>query len=114
MRNPLILICCMPLMSLGGCERTAQDTQAEGLRTAADKEATQLTAEFQSEATALGQQSRQFHTQAKQAGGYTGERLEVQADALDREGEILLKQGRAKAAAVREAADAQAKHIAAR
>ena len=47
--------------------------------------------------------------EAQQAGGYTGERLKVRADALAKEAKIIRKQANMQADAVRESADARVK-----
>lgn len=78
------------------------------------QKAQRVTDASRAQADSLDQQAQQLKAQAKEAGGYTGERLTVRADALAREAAIVDKQGRTKAAALREAADAQAKQVAAR
>lgn len=109
----------LPLMlafaaALAGCHKSPQDAQADHIKAVADAQAKQVAEASRAQADRLDDQAQQLKTQAKQAGGYTGERLGVRADALAREAGIVEKQGRTQAAALREAADAQAKQITAR
>jgi hypothetical protein len=105
----LVAICLV-----GGCQRSAEEKQGDALRKVADGQARQIEQQSAAQTRSMSQQAAQLKAQAEQAGGLTGERLKVQSEALGREAAIVEKQGREKAEAVREAADAQAKANASR
>ena len=63
------------------------------------------------EAQSLDRNAQALDTQGKQAGGFTGERLKVEAEASKKEAEIVKRQGEARAEATVEVARGQAKAI---
>jgi len=108
------LVLLIAAACVAGCSKSPQDQQADRLRAAADAKAQQIRDQAAPQIQAMNDQSKALAAQAKSTGGYTGERLKVQADSLSRQADILDKQARAQADATREAADAQAKQIASR
>jgi hypothetical protein len=61
------------------------------------------------QADRLQQQAADLRNQAKQAGGMTGERLTIRANALDDESKVIRKQADTRADAIKEVTDARIK-----
>ena len=95
----------------GACSRSPRDAQADAIAKDAHTRADVIRKQAEAQAHALQQQAATLSAQARQAGGYTGERLKVQADAAAREADIVMRQGRDQAQAAAQAGDAQAKAI---
>jgi hypothetical protein len=91
------------------CQRTPQQQQNDKLRQDAQLQGAAIENQADTQANQLETKAAALHNEAQQAGGYTGRRLNVRADALDKEAGLIRKQADMQADAVREAADAQAK-----
>lgn len=98
-------------VSVAGCNQTPADKAADAIARSGHDRSKAIQSEADNQAKGLDQRSTTLTGQAKQTGGYTGQRLNVQADALAREADIVRKQGKAQGEATQEAADAQAKGI---
>lgn len=94
-----------------GCNKTPTDKTADAIARSGRDRSEQIQAQADNQAKALDQRSTALTAQAKQTGGYTGQRLHVQADALSREADIVRRQGKAQGESTEEAADAEAKGI---
>ena len=105
--RPFLAICLV--VSTAGCQRTAEQEQADNLRAEAQQRGSEIRKQADSEADRLQQQAEVLENDAEQAGGLTGERLRVRADALSKEAKILRKQADMQADAIKEAADARVK-----
>ena len=93
------------------CSRSPQDAQADAIAKQARTQAEVIQRQADAQAHALKQQAATLAAEAKRAGGYTGQRLQVQSDAAAREADIVLRQARDQSQAAIEAGDAQAKAI---
>jgi hypothetical protein len=91
------------------CQRTPEQQQADQLRADAQQRGTAIENHADAEADRLGQQADDLYNQSNLAGGYTGQRLKVRADALAKEAKIVRKQAAMQAGAIKEAADARIK-----
>lgn len=91
------------------CQRTPEQQQADKLRADAQQRASAIYNQADTQANGLKQRADAIDNVANQAGGYTGQRLKVRADALAKEAKIIRKQADMQAAAVRETADARIK-----
>jgi hypothetical protein len=96
---------------LVGCNKTPTDETADAVARSGRARSEGIQTQADAQAKALDQRSVALRAQAKQTGGYTGQRLNVQADALAREADIVRRQGKAQGESTQEAADAQAKGI---
>jgi hypothetical protein len=94
---------------LTACQRTPEQQQADTLRRAAHDRAAAISNHADAEADRLEAQGAGLDNRAKQAGGFSGERLKVQADALRKEAGIVRKQARMQSEAIEESTDAQIK-----
>lgn len=101
---PLLLI-----VLATACQRTPEQQQAEQLRAGAQQRSEAIENQAENQADQLKQQAEVLYNESNQAGGYTGQRLKVRADALGKEAKIVRKQGEMQAGAVKEAADARIK-----
>ena len=110
MRTRPILAASVVLL-VSACHRSAEDRQVAAIHDAAHKRAALVQEQATGQAAALDAEAHRLNVQAKAAGGYTGERLAVQADADSRQADILKKQGRDQADAVKLAAESQVKAI---
>ncbi len=98
----------VPLIILSACQSSDPiERQADGYEAAGRNAADAIKAESALRATAMENQASMIERDAGAAGGYTEKKLDVRADALRREAEIIKDQGEARADAVR--ADASAK-----
>ena len=95
--------------SMAACQRTPEQQQADALRSDATQRAAAIENEADVQADRLQQKASDLQNQAAQAGGMTGERLRIRANALDQESQVIRKQGDMQADAVREDADARIK-----
>lgn len=91
------------------CQRTPEQQQEDRLRADAQQRASSIENQADTQAYRLEQQAEVLDNQATQAGGYTGQRLKVRADALAKEAKIIRKQADMQAAAIKETADARIK-----
>jgi hypothetical protein len=91
------------------CQRTPEQQQADQLRADAQQRGAAIENQADAEADRLGQQAGDLNNQSSRAGGYTGQRLKVRADALAKEAKIVRKQADMQAGAINEAADARIK-----
>ncbi len=91
------------------CQRTPEQQQADKLRADAQQRASAIENQADTQANGLEQRADAIDNVANQAGGYTGQRLKVRADALAKEAKIIRKQADMQAAAVKETADARIK-----
>lgn len=96
---------------LAGCEKTPTEQRAEALAEAGRGKADIVRERAKAEAEALDLRASDLSAKAKAAGGYTGERLAVQAGAAADEAAIVRKQGRTQAESLEEAANADAKAV---
>ena len=110
MRNTLLLLSVAAALA-AGCSQSPTDKAADQIARAGHDRGEAIKAQANSQAKTMEQQASTLDTQAKAAGGYTGERLKVQAQALTREADIVRRQGKAQGQSAEEAADAQAKGI---
>jgi hypothetical protein len=106
-----LLVVSVAAVSVAGCNQTPADKAADAIARSGHDRSEAIQSQAENQAKGLDQRATTLSGQAKQAGGYTGQRLNVQADALGREADIVRKQGKAQGEATREAADAQAKGI---
>jgi hypothetical protein len=99
----------LTIVLIAGCSRTPDQQQTDQLRSDATNGAAAIEKQANAEADRLEQRAAALGEQAKQAGGYTGKRLEVRADALTKEGRIIRDQADQQADAVKQAANARIK-----
>lgn len=110
--KPLLLPMMLgALLLVGACQKSPEDQRADDLRAAARVQAKAVTDQAGSVATAMDKQAADLGGQAKTAGGFTGERLKTRSDALEREADIVKRQGEARAQAIKDTAKAQAESI---
>jgi hypothetical protein len=79
------------------------------VRSDARNQASVLEDQAEVEAIHMEQRAGALSQRAKQAGGFTGGRFEVQADAFRKEAKIVREQAGQQADAIKEAADARIK-----
>jgi hypothetical protein len=100
------------IASLGGCtSNDPKERAADAIQSNASAQASEIRAAAAQRAQALQNQSSQLATEADKAGGYKGQTLDVRADALKKESNIVKAQAAAQADAVKTAGDARAKAI---
>ena len=97
--HPLVVLAMVVLTA--ACQRTPEQQQADKLRSDAQQRGALIENQADSQAD--------LDNQAEQAGGLTGERLKVRADALAKEAKIIRKQAGMQADAGKEATDARIK-----
>src|SRR5438270_12071887 len=91
------------------CQRTPEQQQTDHVRADAQQRGAAIESQADAEADRLGRQADDLYSQSNRAGGYTGQRLKVRADALAKEAKIVRKQADMQASAIKEAADARIK-----
>ena len=91
------------------CQRTAEQQQADELRSNAEQRAATIEEQAAVEANRLEQEASTLENDAEQVGGMSGERLKVRADALNKESKIIEKQADMQAEAIKESTDARIK-----
>jgi len=101
----------LALALLAACSRSPQQQQIDAIRTEADQRADAIEEEGGNQAAPLKQQETTLREQAKQAGGYDGKRLTIQAEAAEAQADLLRQQARDRSEAVRAAATAKVKEI---
>lgn len=108
MRN-LALILAIPTLALAACaEQTPQQQRAEQIRDEADAQADALEAEAGNQAAAMEAEAAGLVNQAGASQNFDSQRLNVRAEALKREADLVRKQSEARAKAVRDQGQAQA------
>lgn len=105
--RPLLAISFVALTA--ACQRTPEQQQADSLRGEARQRAAEIEKHADTEANHLQQQAEALENEAQKAGGLTGQRLRVRADALAKEAKIVRKQADMQADAIKEATDARIK-----
>ncbi len=99
-------------VALAACSaQSPADKQADAIKDQAHSQAELITQRADDEAAGLLNSSAALGNQAKQVGGFTGDRLQEQSDSLRRQAEIVKRQGRAQADAIETQAEGQAKAI---
>lgn len=106
MRTSLALVA---IALTAACQRTPEQQQTDKLRADARQRAAAIENRADIEAGRLDQQADVLDNQAQLTGGYSGQRLQVRADALTKEAKIVRKQAGLQADAVKESADARIK-----
>jgi hypothetical protein len=104
----LLLVLAM-LASAAACQRTPERRQADAMRSDARQRGAAVENNADAQADRLEQQASDLQNQAGQAGGMTGERLRIRANALNQESKVIRKQGDMQADAMAEDADARIK-----
>jgi hypothetical protein len=104
----ILMVACL---ALAACNKSPADKQADAIEKTAADHASQIRQQASAQASGLDQQAKTLHDQAQTAGGFTGERLKVQGDALAKEADIVKRQGEAQADAATKGAAAQAETI---
>ncbi|GAA4033224.1 hypothetical protein GCM10022281_11260 [Sphingomonas rosea] len=99
------------LLLLAACQRTPQEQQIHDIKAQADERADAVEQAADGRADPMDAQAKALREQAKQVGGYDGKRLEVQADALEKEADLTRAQGNDRGDAIRAEADAKAKAL---
>jgi hypothetical protein len=105
--RPLLILATAA--SMAACQRTAEQQQADAVRSDARQRGAVIENQAGTQADRLQQQASDLQNQATQAGGMTGERLKIRANALDQESKVIRKQGDMQADAISEDADARIK-----
>lgn len=106
-----LLASACAVLALAACNKTPTEREAEAVSEAGRVRAEGVRERASDEASALDDRAKRLSAKAKTAGGYTGDRLDTQADAAAEEADIVRKQGRLQAESVEEAANAQAKAV---
>jgi hypothetical protein len=100
---------------LVGCQNSDPvERQADAYEAAGRNAADVITTEAAARAAGLDNEASALDQNASAVGGFTEKKLDVRADALRSEAEIVKDQGEAAAAAVKADADAKAKELRAR
>ncbi|WP_448502596.1 hypothetical protein [Sphingomonas sp.] len=111
MRN-FALTLALPALALAACsEPTPQEQRASQIRAEADAQADALEAEAGNQAAAMEAEAASLANQAGTSQSYDSQRLNVRAEAMKREAELVRKQADARAKAVRDQGQAQASAI---
>ncbi len=106
MKNYLCAVAAMAV--LAGCQQSDPvERQADAYEAAGRNAAEKITAEAKSRAAGLDNQASALDQNASAAGGFTEKKLDIRAEALRSEADVVKEQGEAAADAVK--ADARAK-----
>jgi hypothetical protein len=111
MHRVLIAASACTVLVVVACEKSPTEKQAQALSDSGRSRASEVREGAKAEADALDLRASNLTAKAKAAGGYTGERLAVQARAAADEASIVRKQGRVQAQSIEEAGDAEAKAV---
>ena len=103
------LLVLASLALTAACQRTPEQQQAHSVRSDARQRGAAIENEADTQADRLHQQASDLQNQANEAGGMTGERLGIRANALEQESKVVRKQGDMQADAIKESADARIK-----
>src|SRR5690349_9858032 len=106
-----IALFTLALAAAGCAQKSPEQQQLDQIRSDASNQAKAIENQAELQAAPLDQQAEALSNQAKQAGGYTGKRLEVKADALEKEAKLIREQADKQGDAIKEAADARIKTI---
>ncbi|MFV0625618.1 hypothetical protein ACBY01_16635 [Sphingomonas sp. ac-8] len=106
MRTGWIVAAALVVSACG--PQTPQERQADQLRDAADAQADAIEAEAGNVAAGMKAEAQQLRQQAGQGGGYDAQRLQVRAEAREREAKLVEEQAEARARAVRDEGKARA------
>ncbi|MFV1918604.1 hypothetical protein VPH46_04155 [Sphingomonas sp. MJ1 (PH-R8)] len=88
--------------------QTPQEREADQLRDAAEAQADAIEAQAGNVSAGMKAEAEQLRQQAGQGGGYDAQRLQVRAEAREREAKLVEEQAEAKARAVRDEGKAKA------
>jgi hypothetical protein len=112
MKTTIFATAILGLATLGGCTSSdPKERAADAIESNASAQASEIKAAAAQRAEVLQNQSSQLAAEADKAGGYQGQSLDVRADALRKESNIVKAQAAAQADAVKAAGDARAKAI---
>ena len=89
------------------CQRTPEQQRSDKLRRDAQQHGATIENQADRQADQMEAQAAALDNGALQAGGYTGQRLKVRANALTKEAKIIRKQADRQADAVKETTEAQ-------
>ena len=94
---------------IAACQRTPEQQRFDQARSDARERSALIENQADKEADQLQQQAAKLENEASQAGGMSGKRLKVRAEALEDEAKIIRKQADKQAEAIKESTDAQIK-----
>jgi protein involved in sex pheromone biosynthesis len=99
-------------LALTACgPQSPEAKQADLIRDQADNQADQIEAAASNEVARMEEQAATLSNQAGSSQGFDAQRMNVRADALKREAELVHKQAQARAKAVRDQGQAQASAV---
>lgn len=101
----------LALLLLAACSRTPQEQQIHDIKAEADTRADAIESEGDRQADPLDSQAKGLRERAKQVAGYDGKRLEIKAEALEKQADLAREQGEDRAEAVRAEANAKVKAL---
>jgi phage-related minor tail protein len=97
-----------PLLLLAAaCSQSPQAKQIDQIEDQADEQADAIVDAARQRAEPLETRATQLREQARQAGGFDGKRLEVEAEASEKQAGLIRDQAREQAQAVKAAANAK-------
>jgi hypothetical protein len=106
MRRPALILVAA---TLAACSpQTPQEKQADQLRDEAEARAEAVMAEAGNVTAGMESQAEALINEAGQMGTYEAKRLQVRADALKREADVVTEQAQAKARAIKAEGEAKA------
>jgi hypothetical protein len=112
MKINILAMAVLGLASLGACTSSdPKERAADAIESNASAQASEIKAAAAQRAELLQNQSSQLASEADNAGGYQGQSLDVRAEALRKESNIIKAQAAAQADAVKTAGEARAKAI---
>ena len=88
-----IALVALMFAATGCAQKSPEQQQMDQIRSDASNQAKAIENHAELQAAPLDQQADALSNQAKQAGGYTGKRLEVKADALQQERTVVHEVG---------------------
>jgi hypothetical protein len=106
-----IALSALSLIAAACAQKSPEEQQLDQIRSDASNQAEAIENQAELQAEPLDEQADALSNQAKQAGGYTGKRLQVKADALQQEAKLIREQSDKQGDAIKEAADARIKAI---
>ena len=99
-----IALVALMFAATGCAQKSPEQQQMDQIRSDASNQAKAIENQAELQSAPLDQQADALSNQAKQAGGYTGKRLQVKADALQQEAKLIREQADKQGDAVKEAA----------
>jgi hypothetical protein len=112
MKNIIFAVAILGVATVGGCtSNDPKERAADAIESNASAQASEIKAAAEQRAEVLLNQSSQLASEADNAGGYQGQSLDVRADALKKESNIVKAQAAAQADAIKTAGNARAKAI---